>query len=253
MAVLTCNIRSKALDNDTGLTVILPQDRRDCELPPKLIYLLHGIGGNSATWLDRTTIYSLSIKYNAAIVLPEIGRSFCFDMEYGPNYYTYISEELPQLCKKLFALDTSPENSFIAGLSMGGYSALKVAFANPDKYAGCAGFSSSADIKAVVRDQPMELEPYIIGILGQEMTVPDEADLFYLAQKYKENSDNILSKIMLTCGTEDFLYQHNIDFHNALNNLEIPHEYHEWSGSHTWDFWEKSTKMAFEYLFGDGK
>ena len=150
MAFFKGSIRSQTLGMDTGLTVVLPFDRAavpETECPA--IYLLHGHGENADVWTRMTSAERYANAYGVALVMPEVQRSFYTDMAMGLSYFTYVTEELPAACQRLFHISSRRENRFVAGLSMGGYGALKLGLRRPDLFAGCAGFSGCLDIEAL--------------------------------------------------------------------------------------------------------
>ena len=110
--------------------------------------LLHGLSGSSAEWVRFSKIEYYAKKFHFVIVMPEVNRSFYCDTATGMNYYTYVSKELPEIVNRWFRVDTSPENSYIAGESLGGYGAMKFALRNPQSYAGAAALSGVLDFAA---------------------------------------------------------------------------------------------------------
>ena len=82
---------------------------------------------------------------NLIVIMPGAERSFYADMEHGYKYWTYISEELPSIMKSFFPISDKREDTFVAGLSMGGYGAMKLAFNHPERYAAAASLSSAVD------------------------------------------------------------------------------------------------------------
>ena len=86
---------------------------------PKTLILLHGLSDNWAAWMHRTSLLRYAESFDIAVLAPEVQRSFYMDMRNGPAYYTYITEELPELAAKQFNISVAPEDLMIAGLSMG--------------------------------------------------------------------------------------------------------------------------------------
>ena len=148
MAVFSGSIYSDALKMDTTLHAVLTGDlrtERGCKpmlpgLKGKTLILLHGLSRNGAAWLYYVPLFRFAEQYGLRVILPDGHRSFYQDMTYGERYFTYIFEELPQLAHDLFGADISPENLMIAGLSMGGYGALRCAFTAPTHYAYAGAF-----------------------------------------------------------------------------------------------------------------
>lgn len=146
MAFFRCDVMSESLGMATSVLVTMP-DTGDLAAAP-VVYLLHGLTDNCTGWLRYTQAEHLARTHGAILIVPEVQRSFYTDMACGPKYFTYINQELPTLCRRFFGIQPVPERTYIMGLSMGGYGAMKCAFTAPQQYAGCAGFSSVAEIQA---------------------------------------------------------------------------------------------------------
>ena len=143
MPFMEFSFHSDDLKQNVNISVILPSVSGEIGTASgafatyKTLYLLHGLSGNHTSWFNQTSIGRYAAQYGIAVVMPEVGRSWYTDTAYGANYYTFIAEELPRICRTYFkGMSDKREDNFIGGLSMGGYGALKTAFKNPDKYAG---------------------------------------------------------------------------------------------------------------------
>ena len=251
MAFLSTDIYSNALCMDTHINIILPQDRTCSDEPAKVLFLLHGLSDDCSKWSRFTAIERKVNGKNLAVVMPEVQRSFYTDMRYGLNYFTYIAYELPKICKALFNLSDKREDNFIAGLSMGGYGALKTAFTRPDAFSKVASFSGAVAFKKALdadvnniysADRVKEL----IAICGEELKFTDEEDPFYLSKKLV--SEKNAPKLLITCGTEDFLYQDNLKFKAYLEEIGYNFTFLEWAGNHCWEFWDESLDRLIEFL-----
>ncbi len=259
MAMFTGNIYSKALLMDTQLSVIVPHDGRFYEGQgnPKTLILLHGLSDNSSVWYRRTAIERYADKYDLTVIMPEVQRSYYNDMLYGHKAYTYIAEELPELIESMFKTSIAREDLMIAGLSMGGYGAIRCAFGNPERFGYCGAFSGAYDIKELL-NLSVDAAPVIEGfqqdvqaIFGNEMMVPKEATIPYILQQAATNQD--LPKLYMTCGTEDFLYPTNIKIRDLCKKLHIDMMYEEWSGGHEWSFWDDSIEKMLSLVFENKK
>ena len=253
MAFFKGSIRSQTLGMDTGLTVVLPFVRAavpETECPA--IYLLHGHGENADVWTRMTSAERSANSYGVALVMPEVQRRLYNDMAMGLSSFTYVTEELPAACQRLFHISSRRENRFVAGLSMGGYGALKLGLRRPDLFAGCAGFSGCLDIEAL-RATLAQADPGLQGeakaIFGEDLVIKPEDNLFYLVEKTALLPKAQLPKVMVTCGTEDFLYSHNTRFRDTIQALPYEFTYREWPGTHEWGFWDRSLQYALEFFF----
>lgn len=149
MGLFTGNFYSKNLRMTTQINVIFPDVSNDVtplyEGTPKVLYLLHGLSGNSDEWTRFSKIEYYAKKYNFIIIMPEVQRSFYTTGKVGIDYFHYVADELPAICGKWFHLDQRRENTFIAGESMGGYGAVKIALNRPEKYEAVASLSGVLD------------------------------------------------------------------------------------------------------------
>ena len=161
MALIKCDFYSDALGLSTSMHVILPQQTHTqigmenvtgTGLHPTL-YLLHGMSDDDSIWLRRTSIERYVASLGIAVVMPQVHRSFYTDMAEGGQYWTFISEELPKLARSFFPLSPKREDNFVAGLSMGGYGAFKLALRKPDQYAAAASLSGALDMAAHLNNE----------------------------------------------------------------------------------------------------
>src|SRR5215213_8161991 len=138
--------------------VLMPQ-RKLAEMQskraPKLrtLYLLHGHSDDHTAWQRYTSIERYAEGLNLAVVMPAVHLSFYKDMAYGLKYWQFISEEVPALVRDLFLLSSARKDNFVAGLSMGGYGAFKMALTHPERFAAAASLSGALDIRARVEDR----------------------------------------------------------------------------------------------------
>lgn len=253
---------SKALEIDTRLGVILPQDSREARLDApaqkradtgkRTLILLHGLSDNAAAWWMRTSIIRYAEAHGIAVLMPQGDKSFYHDMVFGDHYFTYLTEELPQLAAEMFRVSVLPEDLMIAGLSMGGYGALKCALTYPERYCACAAFSSACDIMQIAQDaevieQTKGVHQTFEAIFGSPVQVPRESDLFSLA----EENQNRLSRMQLylACGRQDFLYDANLRLAGHMRGKKLQRFlYDEWDGTHEWGFWDEAIKRTLEWI-----
>ena len=170
MAFLNCEIATESQRKATAVDVILPEKGELSEV--KTLYLLHGLTDDCTGWTRYTAVERYARERGLAVVLPEVQRSFYTDMAYGLPYFTYVSEELPAVCRRMFGLGAAREQNYIFGLSMGGYGAMKCALTYPDRYAGAASFSGVCDLRRTVERRSISLhESEIAAIFGEEKAV----------------------------------------------------------------------------------
>ncbi len=132
MALLTCDFFAESLGMGTSVTVVLPEttdDHGHTARPPDppLLYLLHGLSDDHTSWLRWTSAVRYAEEAGLVLVMPAVARSFYADEAHGHAYWEFVSEELPGVVGSFFGLSQDPGSTYVAGLSMGGYGALKLA------------------------------------------------------------------------------------------------------------------------------
>lgn len=251
MAFIELSIYSENLGMQTSVSVVIPQkstsgeigvDRAQREGKIKCLYLLHGLSDDHTIWMRRTSIERYADKYGICVVMPCGGTSFYTDMKYGKKYYTYVARELPRLICQIFNVSDRREDTYIAGLSMGGYGALKIGMRECDRFCMAAGLSSVADIQAVKEDFAYALVP----VFGEEINIPKEEDLLWLAGETAGNP--LRPRIYMGVGTEDFLYRDNQRLKEKLEKCQYDFTYREGPGMHSWDFWDEYIQYVLEWM-----
>src|SRR5262249_36404389 len=116
-----------------------------------VLYLLHGMSDDHTVWQRRTSIERYVTRLNLAVVMPAVQRSFYTDTQTGQRYWTFISEEVPAVARAYFPLSELREETYVAGLSMGGYGAFKLALTYPERYAAAASLSGALDVVALAQ------------------------------------------------------------------------------------------------------
>ncbi|MEF3311040.1 alpha/beta hydrolase family protein [Paenibacillus sp. GYB004] len=244
MAFMQCTFSSDTLSIGVSMNVILPDPKpglTDRKIPT--IYLLHGLSDDHTAWTRYTAIERYARTKNVAIVMPAVNRSFYTDMASGYPYWTFVSEELPAKARAFFPLSDKREDTFVAGLSMGGYGAFKLALRRPDLFAAAASLSGALDLA----DGPERWSRDFGYIFGQVDRIPEQDDLFRLAEKVAL-SDGPKPKLYQACGTEDYLYPHNQRFLAHARNVGLDVTYEEGPGLHEWSFWDSYIGRVLNWL-----
>jgi putative tributyrin esterase len=249
MALIHCNFRSNALEISTEMYVILPDGTNETKnngqgkLP--VLFLLHGLSDDCSAWIRQTSIERYVNEMRLAVVMPSVNRSFYNDMKHGSKYWTFISEELPEVVRNLFHISEKREDNFAAGLSMGGYGAFKLALRHPDRFAAAASLSGAVDICAIKGNGLDKELKNIFGDLGK--LKGSSNDLFHLADEVSR-SEGLKPLLYQCCGTEDFLYTDNIRFRDFCSKLPFDFTYEEEPGIHEWGYWDKKIQRVLEWL-----
>lgn len=242
MALFRTDFFSEALGMHTSANITIPQGAVNAKTP--VVYLLHGLSDNCSNWLRLTSVERYANKHGVALVIPEVQRSFYTDMKYGVNYFSYINRELIEFTGAMFGLPTTKEMTYVAGLSMGGFGAMKCALTRPEQYNAVAAFSAVCNIEDLI-DKKMTAanDKELTAIFGD--SIPSNSKLDLLAQKAGKSAP----RVFMTCGTEDVLYPQNIWLREKYKEAGLDVEFHEWKENHTWEFWDESVKMALDFFF----
>ena len=216
---------------------------------PPVLYLLHGMSDDHTIWGRRTNIERYVSELGIAVIMPCAGRSFYRNCNPQMRYWDFLSEELPDLVKKFFNVSDRREDTYVAGLSMGGYGALKLAFNHPERFAAAASFSGSLCNYWLEKCNPVEYH-YIFG--NREDLAGTEDDLAGKAKALAESGKE-RPRIFMSCGTEDSLYGETLEYRDLLQNLGYDLTYQERPGSHNWGFWDQEIQTALEWMLKDRK
>ncbi|MDO4298733.1 MAG: alpha/beta hydrolase-fold protein [Lachnospiraceae bacterium] len=252
MAQLHCNFFSYSLGYGVDFTLLLPSfspcdmDRKDGRthaIPGKypILYLLHGHGNDYMSWNRFTCIERYAEERRIAVVTFSVGNKGYMNAAYGENYYDFVEKELPEFLKANFPISDRPEDTYIAGASMGGYGALAHAFGHPESYRAVGAFSPAT----AWRHDPSYNEA-TVDRLGHEM--PEMMDLYEtLDQDLKDGKK--LPDIFCCMGERDFLLESGERFRQYLEEKQVAHRYDllpEYE--HEWAIWEKELPEFLDWL-----
>jgi putative tributyrin esterase len=253
MAFIDCHFFSETIGVSSSMHVILPQattkqigmESRNVRKKHPTLFLLHGLSDDHTIWMRRTSIERYASEHGIAVVMPAVHRSFYTDMAQGYKYWTFISEELPALARSFFPLSEEREDTFVAGLSMGGYGAFKLALSCPELFAAGASLSGAVDIAGIAKERNTEEFRHIFGDLDQVSSSTN--DLFRLAEE-SASSTGWKPKLYQCCGTEDRLYSGNVRFRDHCRKLQLDLTYEEEPGEHEWGYWDYKIQSVLNWL-----
>jgi len=258
MALIHCHFNSQVLDLKSTLSVILPDlALSEAGVPPVIshqryptLYLLHGLSDDHTVWQRRTSIERYVEGLNLAVVMPAVERSFYTDMAAGLRYWTFISEELPAIARSYFPLSELRDENYVAGLSMGGYGAFKLALTHPERYAAAASLSGALDVVRVAREEQAERQKELKHIFGEVADLENGPnDLFHLAEQVVQPGTP-RPNLYQCCGTEDFLYEDNLRFRAHAKALGLEVTYEAGPGDHEWSYWDQQIQRVLAWLPG---
>jgi putative tributyrin esterase len=258
MAHLRCDFFSETLSLSTSMTVIMPQ-RTTTQIgmagptregAPPVLYLLHGLSDDDTTWVRRTSIERYAAPLGLAVVMPQVHRSFYTDEVYGGKFWTFLTEELPALVETLFRVSDRREDTFVAGLSMGGYGAVKWALQQPERFAAAATLSGTLRLMDARTRRVRPEDPRLMDrVFGDREVTGGPDDLSWLLGQREASS---LPALYLCCGTEDPLFEDNVFFRDACVAAGVPVTDTFQPGEHEWGYWDAKIQDVLAWLPLDG-
>jgi S-formylglutathione hydrolase FrmB len=214
--------------------------------PPPVLYLLHGLSDDDTIWLRRTSIERYVAPLGLAVVMPQVHRSFYADEHYGGRFWTFLSEELPALVDSWFRVSQRREDTFVAGLSMGGYGAIKWALRQPERFAAAASLSGALHIGGTRtgRVRP-EDERLFERIYGDRDPAGSDDDVFALVGRADPATAPAL---FVCCGEQDELIVDNHRFVDVCEAASVPLTSAFGPGEHDWAYWDETIQDVLDWL-----
>lgn len=256
MAFLQVQFFSECLNVASTINVIMPEPKQgigitgsENKLLPKVLYLLHGYSDDHSIWMRRTSVERYAASHNLAVIMPAVNHSFYCNEVYGEKYWDYVSEELPKVVATMFRVSTNPEDTYVAGLSMGGYGAMRLALTYPERFAAAASFSGAVDIVDEILYLTEERKENWKRVMGDLDKLPNsDVDNMYLLKKHANAPHK--PRLYVSCGTKDFLYPQHLKFVPALraNGWEVT-SYEKPDAMHEWCFWDEQIKAFIDFIY----
>ncbi len=242
--VREARLASKLMGREMRYRVVLPAGYSDANAVSSrysTLYLLHGLTGNFANWTDRTKVAELALKHNFIIVTPDGGNGWYSDSVSNPNdkYESYIVKELVPEIEKSYRTVADRDHRIVAGLSMGGYGALKFGLKYPEMFWLAGSFSGALGAASFSEKNASTAGRGIDQIMGPEDSPARSAnDVFKLIRDLTPEKQKAMPFLYVSCGNEDFLINNNRDFMKLLVEKKVAHEYRQHPGVHDWVFWD---------------
>ncbi|MDO4792254.1 MAG: alpha/beta hydrolase-fold protein [Buchananella hordeovulneris] len=240
MALARYDWYAPSLKLHTPVVVLDPSDvgggESNTEHPLRLLYLFHGMSNNSSAWLRRSLVERYVEGRNIVVVMPDLGRSYGANEVGGLPYWDYLRYDMPLFARQLLRLNVAPQHTGVAGLSMGGYAAMRLALAAPESFAVAGSFSGTLHVAA--RWQELERGEHRRVFGADEPLEGTEVDL--LARWRQLDDVQRLPHLYVSCGTADPLYRHNQDFVNVAQQAGVGDKLTAYygPGAHDWEFWD---------------
>ena len=247
------NVPSRAMRMAADVSVLIPDVplKRDPEKGCQkfqTLYLLHGFTGDHLSWLRGTSIERYADEHQILTVMPSAYNSAYTDMKYGLPYFTYISEELPEMVERLFPSSPRRQDRFVSGMSMGGYGAYKLGLSCPDRFAAIGGIAGSYHAEYRYQGKVSTVATLCEALYGDPPQItPEVHDIFTMLENLKKSGADI-PRLYTCCGTEDRRHQDSVDLKEFADRIGVPLTFEEGHGQHNNEYFDKSICRVLEWM-----
>ena len=253
--VQTVQFQSQLVQKSLPYNVVLPLSYEQTAARSKrypVLYLLHGLTGHYDNWTSKTRIVEYAAAHEVIIVTPEGNDGWYTDSQSSPaeKYETYIIKELIPDVDRRFRTLATRDGRAIAGLSMGGYGALKFGVKYPAIFAFAGSMSGAPAVASWTRE---DLKSFAFiwrslhPVFGDEGSATRRAnDVPKLYRELTAEQIAALPYIYVDCGTEDHLFLANRSFAEILVSKKIPHEFRQLPGGHSWAYWDAQVQEVLK-------
>jgi S-formylglutathione hydrolase FrmB len=239
----TVSIYSNAMHHSYKCVVIKPSDYKKQKTFPA-VYLLHGYAGDFSNWITRVPqLKKYADDYHILIICPEGGYSTWYinsPLDSTIKFETYISKEVVPYIDAHYKTVRDRKSRAITGLSMGGHGAFFIAFRNPEVFGACGSMSGLMDLKTSANKYDLAKR---IGDTINYAQNWKNYSVINVVESYPKDS----LAIIFDCGTSDPFYKPNMQLHEKLLALKIPHDFIVRPGNHNWNYWANA--VQYQLLF----
>jgi enterochelin esterase-like enzyme len=232
-------VKSKNLKGRGDICVFIPEGNTATNLP--IAILLHGVYGSAWSWslsggahqtaqrlIDQNKIKPM------VLVMPSDGLwgdGSAYTKHSSLDFEKWIVEDVINAAKELIPQAENSKKTFIAGLSMGGFGALRIGAKYGTVFDAISGLSSITELNQMKLFVEEDLMQY------KQLNTDDESIIKTILKNKKQ-----LPPLHFDCGKKDLLIAHNQLLALELKKHNIPHDYQEFVGEHGWEYWQKHLK-----------
>ncbi len=251
VTVLEDSLYSPSVQSQMRLAVLLPRNYYRSSERYTTIYLLHGFGGNYMDWIKYSDLVKYLKEYNYVVICPDARNSWYTNaLDKKKNFEDYILTDLIPYVERKYRTLSTRHGRIVAGLSMGGYGALKLAIKYPARFIFAASFSGALYVPLGVRPDNKNISESLMSTFGADRSEQwTKNDPFDLLDSVRVVST--LPYLYISTGKEDNL-QRIVERNRALTEKLLErgaaYEYHETSGSHNWQYWDRELRNFLRRL-----
>lgn len=257
MAVAKVRFFSDTLHMMVPAAVILPEGGEPPKTGFKTVWALHGGNGDYTEWLYDSCVARYAQEMGMAVVLPTVYNSFGMNMAHGAAYADFLQDEIMGKIRGLFpALSHRREDTFAAGVSMGGFAAFRWAVNRPEQFDAAGAFAGAIYMEDIFRKYLEGTQPggpdFINSFGNLERLIRTENDVFYMtAKNIREGKKN--PRMYLLCGRDDFGFEQNKAAFRLLKEAGEDPVFHEVEGAHSFGCWDPYIIEMFTFFMNGGK
>ena len=250
MALLSINFHSLTLGKHHSFKVILPEDDSQFDAsgqahPLKTMLLLHGLSNDDSLYTRYTNVGRFANQAGLAVIMPSADHSFYTNMVHGHSYYDHVLE-VWDYAHQILPLSKERMDNFIAGHSMGGFGTIQFAFKESGRFSKACFMSSATNPEKLVYYDWYDFS--FRGIAGESDTSTGTVlDIRRDIEKVLAEGAS-LPELYMMCGTEDYVYEDNLEFKTFLEEKGIELKYEEGPGNHDWDYWNRGIQKAIDWF-----
>jgi len=237
--------RSKSLQREMAYCLILPIDYETSKRTYPVLYLLHGLWGSENDWLALTNVAEQVKSLPLIVVMPQADDSWYVNSATRPEarYEDYVFGDLVQAIESRYRAEKTRDARFLAGLSMGGYGALKTGLKQPQQYAIVGAFSATTNAARRVR---LDVKTPALAFGPSDSQTRKDNDVILMVGR---SDPATLPYIFVMTGSDDpVALEDSRTFVNLAQLMRVRYEYHELPARHEWPFWEKSLEAFLRVL-----
>lgn len=238
-------VKSAALRGRGDVTVWAP----DGAVPTALVVLLHGVYNGHWAWAQRAGAHRTAARLIEAGELPPLALAMPSDglrgdgsgyLRHGDgaDFEGWIVDDVPAVAREAVPALAADTPCFIAGLSMGGFGALRLGAKHAARFRGISGHSSITHLSQMARFVEED-----VATFGADAADASVLDALLAA-------GDALPPLRLDCGRDDPLLDDNRALHRALEAHGVSHVYEEFDGGHEWPYWEAHVADTFRFVAG---
>lgn len=261
MALLRVDFYSEYLKRNVVLTAVIPVDKMDGDKrakkrrgPYRTVYLLHGLFGQDVDWIDKTHVVETAEARDVALIMPSGEDGLYLNKpEINEWHGKFISEELITITRQLFPLSAKREDTALAGISIGAYTALINGMLRPDRFGSIimlsGAFMRDRILDAVDSHSPRKRKYYERFFGDLDTVIGTEKDYVALAERFESEPELPKPNFYVACGLRDNLCENNREVVKLLRDTGFDVTYWEPGiGGHEWPFWNAWIDCALDWF-----